>query len=174
MKNTSKDKKASSATEPRARKDDLVVKEMPDEVLIYDLQTDKAHCLNRTAALVWNYSDGRTSVATMAGRLKRELDMPVDERVVWLALDQLSKKNLLDEKIVPPALMAGINRRHMMRAMGVAAVVAVPTVISIIAPVPAQAQSLGDTGAPCCSGSQCQSGICNGAGTGCNPPGTCL
>ena len=174
MKNTSKDKKASSAGEPRARRDDLVVKEMPDEVLIYDLQSDKAHCLNRTAALVWNYCDGRTTVATMAGRLKQELDIAVDERVVWLALDQLSKKNLLDEEILPPASMAGINRRHMMRAMGLAAVVAVPMVISIVAPVPAQAGSLGGTGDPCCTGAQCASGLCNGAGTGCNPPGTCL
>ena len=109
MKSTSKDKKAGSAGDPRARKDHLVVKEMPDEVLIYDLQNDKAHCLNHTAALVWNYCDGRTSVATMTGRLKRELDIPVDERVVWLALDQLSRNNLLEEKAVLPSLMGGMN-----------------------------------------------------------------
>jgi len=174
VKNTSQDKRVSNDSGPRARNDDLIVKEMPDEVLIYDLRSDKAHCLNRTAAFVWNYCDGRTSVATMTGRLKRELDTPVDERVVWLALDQLSKKNLLDEKRVPPASMAGITRRHMMRAMGVAAVVAVPMVISIVAPVPAQAGSLGGTGDPCCTGAQCASGLCNGAGPGCNPPGTCL
>ncbi len=34
---------------------DLVMKEMPDEVLLYDLKQHKAHCLNQAAALVWRY-----------------------------------------------------------------------------------------------------------------------
>jgi len=38
---------------PLARKDQLIVKEVDDEVLVYDLKTDQAHCLNKTAALVW-------------------------------------------------------------------------------------------------------------------------
>jgi hypothetical protein len=149
---------------PRARKDDLIVKEMPDEVLIYDLVRDKAHCLNRTAALVFNYCDGHTSAATMTGRLERELNVPVDEGVVWLALNQLSKNHLLEENIVPPTLMAGINRRQMIRAMGVAAAVAVPLVTSIVAPTPAQAQSCFTSGTGCTSSAQCCSGVCN-AGT---------
>ena len=170
MKNTSKDEKASSAGEPRARKDDLIVKEMPDEVLIYDLLSDKAHCLNRTAAMVWNRCDGRTSPAAIASRLKRELNVAVDERVVWLALNQLSKNNLLEEKIVLPSVMVGMNRREVIRALGVAAVLAAPIVTSIVAPTPAHAQS---GPISCCSGTDCPSGICTGAGPGCDPPGTC-
>ena len=38
---------------PRARTSELIVKELPDETLVYDLANDKAHCLNHTAALVW-------------------------------------------------------------------------------------------------------------------------
>ena len=38
---------------PVARKSGLVVQEMPDEVLVYDLNSNKAHCLNQTAASVW-------------------------------------------------------------------------------------------------------------------------
>src|SRR6266571_4556339 len=36
---------------PLARKEGLVVKEVSGEVLLYDLDRDKAHCLNQTAAL---------------------------------------------------------------------------------------------------------------------------
>ncbi len=43
---------------PLARKADLVTKEVADEVLVYDLKSHKAHCLNQTAALVWKYCDG--------------------------------------------------------------------------------------------------------------------
>ena len=35
---------------PIARSNGLVVQEMPDEVLVYDLDSNKAHCLNETAA----------------------------------------------------------------------------------------------------------------------------
>ena len=38
---------------PRARQDELVVEELQDETLVYDLERHKARCLNRTAALVW-------------------------------------------------------------------------------------------------------------------------
>ena len=152
-----------TSNEPRARKDDLIVKEMPDEVLVYDLVRDKAHCLNRTAALVWNYCDGRTSVAKMTGRLGKKLQAPVDERLVWLALDQLSKNHLLDERIQPPAVMAGINRRQMIRALGVAAVVAVPVVTSIVAPIPAQAATCVPVGSACTTSAECCSGNCSGS-----------
>ena len=40
---------------PRARQDELVVEELPDETLVYDLKRHKARCLNRTAALVWQH-----------------------------------------------------------------------------------------------------------------------
>jgi len=37
---------------PTARKSGLVVQDVPDEVLIFDLKSNKAHCLNLTAATV--------------------------------------------------------------------------------------------------------------------------
>jgi hypothetical protein len=157
-----------TSSEPLARKNDLIVKQMPDEVLVYDLARDKAHCLNRTATLVWKYCDGRTSVAKMTGRLGRELQTPVDERVVWLALDQLSKNHLLEERVVPPPVMAGLNRRELIRALGVAAIIAVPVITSIVAPTPAQASTCLPGGAICTANDQCCSMLCSG-GT-CTPP----
>ncbi len=47
---------------PEARKDGLVIQDLPEEILVYDLNTNKAHCLNQTAAYVWQVCDGNNSV----------------------------------------------------------------------------------------------------------------
>ena len=140
---------------PLARKEGLVVKEVSGEVLLYDLDRDKAHCLNQTAALVWKYCDGHTSVARIAKSLEQDLHAPVDEKVVWYALLQLGKDHLLEERLVPPPIIAGMNRRDMIRALGLAAVVAVPVVTSIVAPTPAQAATCFPTGSACTDPVQC-------------------
>jgi hypothetical protein len=163
--------KENAGSIPRARREGLVIQELPDEVLVYDRERDKAHCLNQTAALVWGYCDGKTTVPTMARHLERDLNTDiVDEKIVWYALDQLSKDHLLEDNIVPPDLLAGMSRRQMVRVLGVAAaVVAIPMVTSIIAPTPAQAATCLPSGSACSSSAQCCSGNCAGA-----PSGTCV
>jgi len=52
-----------SQQRPVARKEGLVIQEMPDEVLVFDTETNKAHCLNETAAFVWKSCNGTNSVA---------------------------------------------------------------------------------------------------------------
>jgi hypothetical protein len=147
--------------EPLARKQGLVVKEVSGEVLVYDLDRDKAHCLNQTAALVWKYCDGHTTVSRIAKSLEQDLQAPVDQKIVWYALLQLGKDHLLEERIVPPAIMAGMNRRDMIRALGLAAVVAVPVVTSIVAPTPAQAATCIPSGGACTASAECCSNLCN-------------
>ena len=44
---------------PHARTDNLVIRELDDETLVYDMERDEAHCLNQTAALVWKQCDGK-------------------------------------------------------------------------------------------------------------------
>ena len=148
---------------PRARTEGLVVHELSDEVLVYDQDRDKAHCLNQTAALVWKYCDGKTTVTSMAQQLGRDLKTErVDEKIVWYALNQLGKNHLFEETVAPPAVLAGMSRREMVRVLSVAAVVAVPLVTSIIAPTPAQASTCLNSGQVCTSSAQCCSGICSG------------
>ena len=166
-------KPSPKAHRPRMRRQRLVIDELPDEVLVYDLDRHKAHCLNKTAALVWKHCDGRTSVSQIARQLARELGAPVDEKLVWLALDKLGRDHLLAERVAPPPAMKGMTRRQMVRALGLAAIVAVPLITSIVTPV-AQAQaSCGHTGgactgAPatqgsCCAGCLCTAGLCVGS-----------
>src|SRR5258707_12077357 len=82
---------------PKARRNQLVRKELGGEMLVYDRNSDEAHCLNETAALVWAHCDGRTTVAEMAQLLEDELKTPVADEVVWFALEQLRKSRLLQE-----------------------------------------------------------------------------
>ena len=146
---------------PLARTDQLVVQELPDEVLVYDLERHKAHCLNKTSAMVWQRCDGRTTVAEMTRRLTRELAAPVDDDVVWLALGQLRKFHLLEEGSGSVGLFK-VSRRDLVRKY-LPAALAVPLILSVPAPTPAQ--SLSRCLGPCekCSRSEeCCSGSCDG------------
>ena len=125
---------------PRARKAGLVVRDLNDEVLVYDLERDKAHSLNASAAFVWKKCNGRRTISDVALQMSKEFKSPADDQAVWLALDQLSKFHLLDEKVTRPAGMPRISRRDMMR-VGAAAAFALPVVISIVAPTAANAQT---------------------------------
>jgi hypothetical protein len=152
---------------PQARRSGLIIQEVDSEILIYDQETNKAHCLNQTAAKVWNYCDGETTLADACSALSRELETPVDEKLVWYAVDQFSKDNLLEKEIeFPGFIIPGMNRRQMVRTLGLAAVVAVPLVTSIVAPTPAQAATCKAPGQPCGSAAQCCSGLCPGTPSG--------
>lgn len=76
-------------TLPISRQKRLVIQELPDEVLIYDLDRDKAHCLNQAAAFVWRQCDGRTTVAEALARFEDEFGVDADQAMIWLAVDQL-------------------------------------------------------------------------------------
>jgi hypothetical protein len=130
-------------------------------VLVYDLERDRAHCLNQTAAMVWKHCDGETDVATIARRMESQLHAPVDTQMVWYALEQLGRDKLLEETIVPPAALAGMSRRQMVRTLGLAAVVAVPLITSIVAPAPANAASCKATGVACTASAECCNGLCD-------------
>ena len=146
---------------PRARKEGLVVQEMPDELLIYDLVRNKAHCLNQTAALVWKRCDGKTSVKQMVSLLGKDTEYSVDEAVVWLAFDQLAKANLLQVETGKWPGASGISRREVIRRIGIAASVSLPIVTSIIAPKAAHAINCRASGQGCTASAQCCSGVCN-------------
>jgi hypothetical protein len=145
---------------PKARHEQLIVKELPDELLIYDLKHDQAHCLNETAALVWKNCDGRKTVDQLRELMEDNAGSPVPEEMVWLALDQLGTFRLLDEAALKPAQFAGMTRRDLVRRVGMAAI-ALPVILSIVSPT-AQAQASGIAPGGCCgSPGQCASGNCS-------------
>jgi len=165
---------------PKARTEKLIIKELPDETLVYDLETDKAHCLNQTAALIWKSCDGNQGVDEIGESVERQLGLKVNPDVVWLALSQLEKFRLLEQSTPRPAHLAGLSRRQAIGALGLAAA-AIPLITSIVVPVAVQAQSCGSpTNRPddcaCTASSQCATGCCRStAGNTCKPGvGNCI
>jgi hypothetical protein len=140
----------------------LVVRELDGEVLVYDLGTHRAVCLNAAAAAVWRLCDGRRTPARIAQALEASAGGAVPEEFVWLALERLGREGLLAARVTRPARLAGVTRREVLRRAGLAAAWALPAVAAIVAPTPAQAASLLGSGAGCSDGAQCQSGICSG------------
>ncbi len=154
---------------PVARKEKLVIQEMPDEVLVYDLETNKAHCLNQTAAFVWKNCDGQNSVADIASQFELKSGNLIQEDLIWLAIDQLNERNLLEKELT--SKFSGMNRRSVIKKIGLASMVALPVIASLTAPTAAMAAACsGIVPASSCPG-------CNN-GTPCTPTpgggqGTC-
>jgi len=69
----------SEATEflPLARREAIITKEVDGELLVYDCERDRAHCLNETAAAIWQLCDGRTSV----GEISEQLAVSSEQKV---------------------------------------------------------------------------------------------
>src|SRR6266446_6106868 len=179
----------SGAFLPKARSEGIITKNIDGELLIYDRTRDRAHCLNGTAAAIWKLCDGRRSVGEIAAQLsgagagadssRRRTEgsrqktegseqPPVDERVVWLALDKLQHSHLLESpkpelhhKTFWPPAIAGITN------MSRGAAIALPIVISMTVPTPAEAAvSCGATCHPCTSPIDC-CGVCSTSVPGC-------
>jgi len=146
---------------PRARQEDLVIEGLGGETLVYDMRTHKAHCLNRTAALVWSRCDGHTTVEEMAKALENELREPVRADVVWMALEQLSKAQLLADQLPKATSQRAMSRRAVMKKIGLGAAIALPLVSSILAPTTAEASTCLAALATCTAHSQCCSNNCN-------------
>lgn len=141
---------------PNARKEGLVIKELADEWLVYDLDIHKAHVLNEAAAQVWKHCDGRTTVSQLATLLETNGAVRLDDELIWLAVEQLGKAKLLDKQLEKRAALKQVSRREVIRKLGAAA--AVPLVVSMIAPNASAAVSCAGrdcTGNPSICGASC-------------------
>src|SRR5262245_59837494 len=146
---------AAFSPHPAARSNNLVVNKLRDEVLVYDLESDQASCLNQTATLVFKYSDGSTGVEEIAAKVSHDLGTPADVRLVWYALSQLDKKNLLQEHLTIPSTYTRLTRRDFIRAGAIGAAVAIPVIVSLAAPNPAMAATGSCFGRACNNNNDC-------------------
>ncbi len=77
---------------PKARKEKLIVKELADETLVYDLENDRAHCLNQTAASVWKHCDGKATVSELAALLEAETNAAVPDAIRTIAPQTIARR----------------------------------------------------------------------------------
>ena len=123
---------------PLARCDDLIVRELPDEMLVYEAHRPQAHRLNSTAAVIWRNCDGRKTMQDLVAIAGAALKIPATEDLVEIALDQLGKAGLLESGLARLPSEAQLFSRHSTLAkLGLAA--AVPSVRLEAAPACAAA-----------------------------------
>jgi hypothetical protein len=154
---------------PKSRNENIVVQEMEKEILIYDLKTNKAFCLNETSALIWNLCDGKNSIAEVSRILTKKLKQPITEDFVWLALDNFKKDNLLEQNEQFEINFNGLSRRQVIKKVGLASLAALPVIASVTVPASGAAGScvpLGNLCRPggsvgnCCRGQAFCEGVC--------------
>ena len=136
---------------PRATTVDLVVQTSGSETLVYNLNTNKAYCLNETSANVWRLCDGELTVNEITNEMSLRTKSLIEIDLVWLALEQLNKDGLLEEGFKGNKKFEGLSRREVIRKVSFASVIALPIVSSVVAPQALSAQS----GAPVALGQPC-------------------
>jgi hypothetical protein len=151
---------------PVARKANLVVQRLGDELLIYDLTTNKAMCLNGPSAMIWELSNGDRSQNDIAAALECEFREPVSDEYVEFAFDELSSHGLLEEGTA--FAVDKISRRQMIRRIGAASAVAIPVVASLVAPQALHAATCLGTNVSCTVSAQCCSNCCKNVSPGAN------
>jgi hypothetical protein len=172
---------------PKARADHLVIQELPDETLVFDQLTNKAHCLNRATALVWKHCDGKTDLAALSRLFEHQAQASV---LVQLALEQISSRHLLETPVERGSPAQRRSRRELLKQLAAAAVT-LPVILTVTAPranaagshAAPPAQACLSVESPCTSNSQCCSGrcettiffacACSNTGTGCNSTSDC-
>ena len=120
---------------PKARRYQLLIHDVGNEMVVYDKKRKRAHRLNNTAARVWSLLDGNRTTSEIADGLD------VDESVVTLSIDHLAEAQLLES-----SEPFSVSRRKALRKVASVAAVGflLPAVTSIAAPLAAQAQSGND------------------------------
>ncbi len=148
---------------PFLRTENLVVKELPNELLIYDLEKNKAFCLNETARLIMDECDGKTSIGDAVASLNRKLKSNLSEEMIWMVVEQFKKSNFLKGDYEIPIETTKVTRRKILQSAATLGI-ALPIVTSLVAPTAAHAQSgCPGNGQPCQingGGECCENLIC--------------
>jgi glycine cleavage system regulatory protein len=109
-------------------------------VVLYNKETQEVHCLNRSAAIVWENADGTRSIDELASLVERELHVTACRGMVLVALDQLAKANLLERR-TEVASEEVSSRRAVAKRLAMAGMSAamLPIIASMTAPSSASA-----------------------------------
>ena len=148
---------------PNARTDKILTTKVGKEWVVFNTATNTASCLDALTAAVWAACDGKTKVSGLPGLMDRSGYTNVNEHVIWLAIDQLSKTGLLEESIDIPLLdKNGLHRRKALSMFRTGALAALPVVASIsIQPAMAQmSHGCRPEKASCTANSDCCYGDC--------------
>lgn len=158
---------------PVGRFTDIVIQPLDGELLIYDLEINKAYCLNKTSALIWQACNGENSVNGISRIVSKNLGQQVNVNLIQLALDEFRKNNLLTNSEEANFALDKMSRRQLIRNVALNTAIVLPTISSLIAPTAAMAGSVAACGAintACSVAIDCCSNYCDDCFTGtCQP-----
>jgi hypothetical protein len=157
---------------PKTRNENIVVQEIENEILIYDLELNKAFCLNETSAIIYQLCDGKNSIADISSSIAKKLNQPINDELIWLALDGFKKDNLLENNEQFEVDFNGLTRRQVIKKVGFGSLVILPIISSVVAPVAGATASLAPLFAACTTNSDCASNFCTNGPPRCCVPGT--
>lgn len=126
---------------PKSRQENLLIQDLINEKLIYDLEINRAFSLNETMSLVWQECSGKKTVSEISESIGKKLNSQIPDDFVWTALEQLKAENLLLDEGLENLSFALSTRREVIKKAGIAAAVALPAIISLTAPKAVDAQS---------------------------------
>jgi hypothetical protein len=132
---------------PKARSQGLKIEEMDDELLVYDLERNRAHSLNAGATVVWRLCNGERTIEAINIAAAEALGVEPDMAMVQEALRHLDRAGLLQTGDADAS-----ERRKLLRKLGWAAIV--PFVATIAMPSSAYADTPGPAGPPGATGPQ--------------------
>ncbi len=138
-------------TLPRVRPG-LLRHELDGQVLIYDAREDRVHLLDTTTGHVFELlqEEGKTRESIVSELASRMNSIETDS-LLQLSLDELRKADLLDNGATTMPALSDINRRDLLRKVGLAgaAAILIPAIATLSATSAyAQASCLA-TGAAC-------------------------
>jgi hypothetical protein len=129
-----------TAQMPLARTNEIIVQEVDNECLVYDLNTNKALCLNTVSAEIWKRCDGISTVQEVSQIIGKQMKIKLDEDFIWLAIADLEKNKLLAEKTNRPTEFENLSRRKVLFKYALPTLM-LPVIASIVAPTAVYAQS---------------------------------
>lgn len=157
---------------PKSRQSGLVTQELKNEILIYNLTTHKAHCLNGSMAHIWHSCDGKTTFQQVIDSFEDHHQTKINEDFVWLAIDELAKADLIETRSL--RFKDQISRRNALLKIGLPLAM-LPIITAVIAPTAAHAASgFCNPGDPdyCVTHADCLNGnACNATTQCCGPSG---
>ena len=162
---------------PAVRTSDIVIQNLNNEILIYDLKNHQAYHLNETSAAIYQSCNGNTTFDELKNRTE------FTDELIFLALDQFKAQNLLVESENYSSVFEGLSRREVIRKIGLSTITVLPLVLSITAPTPAAAASSCPSINPCnpaitiprgcpCEQNNCSN--CNGVCDSSQTPSICV
>ena len=154
--------RGSAFPNPLARTDDLVVTEAGADTLVYDMRSHRAHSLDAFCARVWRLCDGVRDLPAIASALDEDsfpgerpplAGSDLNGDLVGYAVERLAVAGLLERE---PARGTSLSRRELLRRAAAAGVtLAVPAVLSVVAPSTLQSQASGCRNQVCFSDAEC-------------------